>query len=70
MAFYGVGLDVAIKKLNFEFRLTLKKKGGIGIRSLATIFRQFDYNRNKKLDLPEFEAALGECGYLSAPFQS
>ena len=62
MAFYGVGLDVAIKKLNFDFRMTLKKKGGIGIRTLGTIFRQFDYNRNKKLDIAEFEAALSQCG--------
>jgi len=62
MAFYGVGLDVAIKKLNFDFRMTLKKKGGIGVKSLATIFRQFDYNGNKKLDITEFEAALGQCG--------
>lgn len=62
MAYYGVGLDVAIKKLNYDFRLILKKKGGIGIRSLATIFRQFDYNRNKKLDATEFESALSEIG--------
>ena len=62
MAFYGVGLDVAVKKLSFEFRLALKKKGGIGVRSLATIFRQFDTNGNKKLDITEFEGALGEAG--------
>ncbi len=63
MAFFGVGLDVAVKKLNFDFRLILKKKGGIGVRSLATIFRRFDYNRNKKLDVTELEGALAQCGY-------
>lgn len=62
MAFYGVGLDVAVKKLNFEFRMALKKKGGIGIRSLATLFRQMDSNKNKKLDVVEFEAALNGAG--------
>jgi hypothetical protein len=62
MAYYGVGLDVAVKKLNFEFRLALKKKGGIGSRSLAVIFRQFDVNKNKKLDAMEFEAALAQAG--------
>lgn len=62
MAYYGVGLDVAIKKLNYEFRMNLKKRGGIGIRSLGVIFKQFDYNGNKKLDVTEFEAALAELG--------
>jgi len=62
MAFYGVGLDITIKKLNFEFKTALKKKGGIGIRSLARIFKQFDVNGNKKLDVTEFEAALGQVG--------
>lgn len=62
MAFYGVGLDVAVKKLNFDFRMTLKKKGGIGIRSLALIFREFDENGNKKLDAVEFEKALASAG--------
>ncbi len=62
MAFYGVSLDVTIQKLNFEFRLALKKKGGLGIRSLARIFKQFDVNGNKKLDIKEFEAALAQVG--------
>lgn len=62
MALYGVGLDVTISKLNYEFRMVLKKKGGIGIRSLAVIFKQFDYNGNKKLDITEFEAALAQAG--------
>jgi len=62
MALFGVGLDVTVKKINYEFRLALKKKGGIGIKSLKVIFKRFDYNGNKKLDIAEFEAALTECG--------
>ena len=62
MAFYGVGMDASIQKINFDFRLALKKKGGIGIRSLAIVFRNFDTNGNKKLDSKEFEAALAQVG--------
>lgn len=62
MAFYGVGLDAAVKKLNFDFKTAIKKKGGIGIRSLAIIFKKFDINGNKKLDIVEFEQALAEAG--------
>ena len=63
MAYYGVGLNAAVDKLNFEFRMALKKKGGIGVRTLAVIFKRFDLNGNKKLDVGEFEAALAESGY-------
>ena len=62
MALYGVGLDLTVKQINYDFRLNLKKKGGIGIKTLSVIFRQFDFNRNKKLDIEEFEGALKECG--------
>ena len=62
MAYYGMGIETAIKKLNFDFRLALKKHGGIGIRSFKRIFRSFDQNRNGKLDAMEFETALGQLG--------
>jgi EF-hand domain len=29
---------------------------------LGTVFRRFDNNGNKKLDITEFEDALAECG--------
>ena len=62
MAFYGVGLDIKIKELNMQFKMHLHRKGGIGIRSLARIFRSMDFNGNKKLDIMEFEEALSSYG--------
>ncbi len=55
---YGVGLDITVKKINLEFKLQLRKRGGIGIRSLRQIFKRLDLNGNKKLDAYEFEQAL------------
>jgi len=69
MAYYGVSLDVAVQKLNFEFRIALKKKGANGIRSLAKIFKEFDINGNKKLDPKEFEAALAQVGLFPTKVQ-
>ncbi len=40
MAFYGVGIDSRIKELNLEFKMTLRQKGGIGIRTLGKIFNR------------------------------
>ena len=40
MAFYGVGLDQKIKELNLQFKMHLRQKGGIGIRSLGRIFNR------------------------------
>ena len=62
MAYYGVDLDVRIKDLNHQFKNIIRQKGGIGIRSLGRIFRQFDNNGNKKLDINEFEMALSQFG--------
>ncbi len=62
MAYYGVGLDVAVKKMSFEFRLALKKKSGLGIKTLASVFREADANHNGKLDSGEFETALARAG--------
>ena len=62
MALYGVGLDVTVQKLNNQFKMKIKAKGGLGIKSIGRIFRRFDDNGNKKLDLTEFEEALAECG--------
>lgn len=55
MAYYGVGLDCAVKELNLKFKMAIQQKGGIGIRSLARIFQRMDFNGNKKLDIGEFE---------------
>ena len=59
---FGVGLPIAINKINTNFRMILAKKGGIGIRSLGMIFRRMDDNGNKKLDPEEFERALAAFG--------
>ena len=62
MALYGVGLDVEVARINNQFKMYIKMRGGIGIKSLGTVFRRFDNNGNKKLDITEFEDALAECG--------
>jgi Ca2+-binding EF-hand superfamily protein len=62
----GVSLDVRVKELNLKFKQVIQSRGGIGIRSLGRIFRQFDNNGNKKLDRAEFEMALNQCGFFCA----
>jgi len=62
MAFYGVNMDVMVRELNLKFKLAIQQKGGVGIRSLATIFKRMDFNGNKKLDIGEFEQALAAFG--------
>lgn len=62
MSLFGVGLDIEVKRISTQFKILIQKKGGIGIRSLAAIFRRWDKNGNKKLDKQEFEEALAEFG--------
>jgi hypothetical protein len=62
MAFYGVNQDVMVRELNLKFKLAIQQKGGVGIRSLRTIFRRMDFNGNKALDAQEFEQALASFG--------
>lgn len=62
MAYYGVNMDVMVRELNLKFKLAIQQKGGVGIRSLAVIFRRMDFNGNKKLDVGEFEQALAQFG--------
>ena len=59
---YGVGLNIECQRINTEFKMKIAKQGGLGIRSLAVIFRRMDHNGNKKLDLNEFTEALGTFG--------
>jgi len=51
-----------VRELNLQFKLAIQQKGGVGLRSLARIFRRMDFNGNKKLDAAEFEQALGAFG--------
>jgi hypothetical protein len=62
MALYGVGLDITVTRINNQFKMNIKHRGGIGIKSIGRLFRRFDTNGNKKLDIVEFEEALAECG--------
>lgn len=38
------------------------RKGTKGLKKVALVFRQADFNGNKKLDREEFEEALSHCG--------
>ena len=58
-------MEVAVNKVNLNFKMHIKQKGGIGIRNLRRIFRRFDFNGNGKLDAREFEDALGSFGWVS-----
>ena len=62
MAFYGVGLEVAVKEQLMQMKMKIKARGGLGLRHLKIIFNRMDFNGNKKLDLEEFEAALNQFG--------
>jgi len=64
MALYGVGLEMTVKKLNYEYLLTIKKKGGNGLKILAAIFRQYDFKGTGKLDMEDFGAALAQYGFV------
>eukprot|EP00357_Protocruzia_adherens_P004449 CAMPEP_0114993068 /NCGR_PEP_ID=MMETSP0216-20121206/12311_1 /TAXON_ID=223996 /ORGANISM="Protocruzia adherens, Strain Boccale" /LENGTH=302 /DNA_ID=CAMNT_0002356643 /DNA_START=97 /DNA_END=1005 /DNA_ORIENTATION=+ len=62
MALYGVGLETTVNRINTEFRLNMARKGPMGIRTLKRTFKRYDHNGNNKLDIEEFEEALGAFG--------
>ena len=62
MAYFGVDLEIRVKELQENFKNQIRNRGGIGIRSLGTIFRRMDTNGNKKLDIGELEEALATFG--------
>ncbi len=62
MSLFGVGLDIEVKRINTQFKMQIQKRGGIGIRTLGTIFRRMDSNGNRKLDQAEFTQALATFG--------
>ncbi len=62
MAFYGVGCDVKVKELNLQFKMHIQSRGGLGLRSLKRVLKQYDYNGNNKLDATEFEQAMAGFG--------
>ena len=62
MAYFGVDLEIRVKEVQEAFKNQVRNRGGIGIRSLGTIFRRMDHNGNKKLDIGELEEALATFG--------
>lgn len=56
-----------VEEINDKIRAQLFRKGTSGLSGVATVFRQADFNGNKKLDPDEFEEALSFAGvFLSA----
>jgi len=55
MALYGVDLNITVKKIMMDLKLSLTKYGGINIKNLKRLFKQFDSNGNGKLEKYEFE---------------
>jgi len=51
-----------VRELNLKFKLAVQQRGGVGIRSLRTIFNRMDFNGSKTLDRQEFEQALAAFG--------
>lgn len=66
---HGVGLEIEVKRINTELKMHIVKRGGIGIRSIGTIFRRMDYNGNRKLDREEFTEALATFGLFPTKVQ-
>ena len=62
MAYFGVDLQVRIDEINLSLKNIIRNKGGIGLRSLETVFKSFDKNGNGRLDAFEFEQALAQYG--------
>lgn len=56
-----------LEEINDKIRAQLFRKGTTGLSGVARVFRQADFNGNKKLDVDEFEDALSFAGvFLSA----
>jgi hypothetical protein len=62
MSLYGVGLEIEVKRINTQFKMQIQKKGGIGLRTLAVIFKQMDTNGSHSLSVEEFTEALANFG--------
>jgi hypothetical protein len=57
-----VGIDIEVKRVLTQFKMQIQKKGGLGLRTLGTIFRRMDFNGNRKLNQEEFTQALSTFG--------
>lgn len=60
-------LSEQVEEINDKIRAQLFRKGTTGLSSVARVFRNADFNGNKKLDPDEFEEALSFAGvFLTA----
>ena len=59
MAYFGVDKQVRIEEINLQFQHMVRQKGQMALHKLRQLFKQFVKNGNGKLDLREFELALG-----------
>ena len=48
--------------MNLQFKNMIRQKGGLALPKLREQFKACDKNGNGKLDLREFEGALGKYG--------
>lgn len=64
MAFFGVDETIRIEEINHQFKNIIRQKGAqsSGLHFLKSAFTKFDTNGNGKLELREFEEALGSYG--------
>jgi len=51
-----------VDELNHQFRNQIRAKGYRDLAVIKMIFNDFDFNKNGKLELEEFEQALGHFG--------
>ena len=57
---YGVGLEIEVNRIKTQFKIFIQKRAGIGMRSLADVFKRADKNANKKLSQEEITDALAQ----------
>ena len=55
---YGVGLEIEVNRIKTQFKLQIQKRAGVGMRSLANVFKKADKNANGLLTQEEFTEAL------------
>lgn len=63
----SLSLSEQVEEINDKIRTQLFRKGTTGLSSVARMFKNADFNGNKKLDVDEFEEALSFAGvFLTA----
>lgn len=58
-SFFGIGLDVEIKRTNLQLQMKLQKRNdGLSMRNLLACLQAQDVNGSGTLDFEEFEMGL------------